>query len=55
MQRPKRGKEYPKAYQKGNKRRKRREKEKNLGLPPKQRLDHTSFIVDFEVKLLNKN
>jgi len=37
MQRPKRGKEHSKPYQKGNKRRKRREKEKNLWLPPKQR------------------
>jgi len=37
MQRLKRGKGHSKTYQKGNKIRKRMEKEKNLGLPPKLR------------------
>jgi len=35
MLRPKRGKDYSKTYRKGNKIRKRREKEKNLGFLPK--------------------
>jgi len=36
MLRPKRGKDYSKTYRKGNKIRKKREKEKCLGLPPNQ-------------------
>jgi len=35
MQKPKKGKGHTKAYQKGNKRRKKREKKSNLRLPPK--------------------